>query len=249
METIDTLFAYKNSIKIIQEKNSYSYSIDSILLSFFLDLKKGVNEVIDLGSGAGTIPLVLSQLKDNMNIYGIEIQEKQVDRSIRSIELNNLRDRITILNHDIKDVKRLFKPSSFDLVVSNPPYYKLDESNLNNESMEKAISRHELKINLDELSQAASYLLKDGSSFSIVQSTDRFIETLETLRKYNLTPKRIRFIYPNKNKESYCFMIDARKNANIHGLKILNPLYIYDETNDYSKEVLEYFHFKENEKK
>jgi len=248
METIDTLFAYKNSIKIIQEKNSYSYSIDSILLSFFLDLKKNVKNVIDLGSGAGTIPMVLKVIKNNLNIYGIEIQEEQANRSIRSIELNNM-DNITIINDDIKNVSNHFKPSSFDLVVSNPPYYTLDESNITNLSIEKAISRHELKINLDELIKYGSYLLKDGGSFSIVQRTDRFIETIDLLKKYKLSPKRIRFIYPNHKKESYCFMIDATKNTNILGLKILEPLYIYDDNNDFSSEVLSYFHYKENEEK
>ena len=113
-----------------------------------------------------------------------------------------------------------------------------------------SIARHEILITMEDIIREASYLLKDGGSFTFVQRTERFIETLDLLKKYNLSPKRIRFVYPKMDKESYIFLIDARKNGSDHGLKFLAPLYIYSEDGDYSKEILSYFHYgEENEEK
>ena len=123
MEKVDTILAYKNSPKIIQEKDSFSYSIDSTVLSFFCDIKKRCDKIIDFGSGNGIVPLLLS-MRTKKPIYGIEIQKSSYDRSLRSISLNGLDGQIKIINDDIKNVRNLFEASSFSLVTSNPPYFK-----------------------------------------------------------------------------------------------------------------------------
>lgn len=244
MEEIDNILGYEGSYKIIQDKDAFSFSIDSTILSFFCDIKPREKNIIDLGTGNAIIPLILS-LRTNKKIYGIEIQENVYDRAKRSIELNHLDDRISLINDDIKNLKNLFKQSSFSMVVSNPPYFRIEDSKHKNDNLEEKYSRHEYLITLEDIIKESSYLLTDGGSLNLVQRTDRFIETIDLLKKYRLVPKRIRFVYPDSSKESYVFMIDARKNAKSHGLKILTPLYIYDKDGEYTEEIKFYFHYGE----
>ena len=248
MEEIDNILGYKESYKIIQERDEFSFSIDSTLLAFFCDIKLRETRIIDLGTGTGIIPLILA-LRTNKEIYGIELQEKAFDRASRSVKLNNLEDKIKIINEDIKNLDSIFKPSSFSTVLSNPPYFRLDETELKNENENLKNSRHETLITMEDIISKASYLLKDKGSFNMVQRSERFLETIELLKKYRLIPKRIRFIYPKKGKDSYIFLIDARKNGKDHGLTILEPLYIYKENGDYSDEIIEYYHYGENNDK
>jgi len=248
MEEIDNILAYENSLKIIQEKDAFSFSIDSTILSFFAEANKRQTRILDIGTGTGSIPLFMS-LFTKMPIKGIEIDKNQADRAERSVKLNNLENQIEIINDDIKNYKILFNQSSFSMILTNPPYFKIDETKLKNKNEDVTVARHEKAITMEEIIMASTYLLTDGGSFNMVQRTERFLETIELLKKYRLTPKRIRFVYPKVNKDSYVFLIDARKNGKDHGLKILEPLYIYDESGDYSKEILEYFHYGENDEK
>ena len=247
MEEIDTILAYKDSLKIIQEKNSFSFSIDSTILSFFVDIKKKTNNIIDLGCGNGVIPLFLSMFTDK-KIYGIEIQKYSFSRALRSVELNNLSNQITILNDDIKGISNKLGKDSFGLVVSNPPYFKTNDSSFKNDEECLSIARHELLITFEEIIKEANLLLKEGGSFSFIQRTDRFLETIDLLKKYHFSIKRLRFVYPKCGKESYVFMMDATKRGKEDGLKVLEPLYIYDGS-DYSTEVLSYFHYGEKDEK
>ncbi|MBP5343031.1 tRNA1(Val) (adenine(37)-N6)-methyltransferase [bacterium] len=244
MEEIDNILGYPSSHKIIQEKDAFSFSIDSTILSFFCEIKSRDKGIIDLGTGNGIIPLILS-LRTDKEIIGLEIQKNVYDRARRSVELNGLECQIKMINDDILNVDKRFKQSSFSLVISNPPYFRINDSKHKNEIDEIKFSRHEYLITLEDLIKKSSYLLTDGGSLSIVQRTERFIETIELLKSYRLTPKRIRFVYPNQDKDSYVFLIDARKNAKSHGLKILPPLYIYDKDGDYTQEIKSYFHFGE----
>ena len=193
MEEIDNILGYEGSYKIIQDKDAFSFSIDSTILSFFCDIEPREKNIIDLGTGNAIIPLILS-LRTDKKIYGIEIQENVYDRAKRSIELNHLDDRITLINDDIKNLKNLFKQSSFSMVVSNPPYFRIEDSKHKNDNLEEKYSRHEYLITLEDIIKESSYLLTDGGSLNLVQRTDRFIETIDLLKKYRLVPKRIRFV-------------------------------------------------------
>lgn len=249
MEEINTILAYEDSLKIIQRKDSFRFSIDSTILSFFVQIKKTTGQIIDLGSGSGAIPLFLSMFTTKP-IYGIEIQESVFELSKRSVELNHLENQISIINGDIREIDRYFKKDSFGLVVSNPPYFKVHSESFKNADESVSISRHEVKITLEEIIEAGKYLLKDGGSLCIIQATDRFMETIDLLKKHGFAVKRLRFVYPTTSKESNVFMVDAMKNQKDQGLKILPPLYIYNESNDYSSEILSYFHYGEkNEEK
>jgi len=242
-EVINTILAYNNSPKIIQRKDAFNFSIDSTILSFFVDIKKKVDKILDLGSGNGAIPLFLS-LRTTKPIIGIEIQKDLVDMANRSIAINHLESQIKVMEGDIKGISKQLGLSSFNLIVSNPPFFKIETSPSLNESEYESIARHEIKITMGDIIKEASLLLKDNGSLVMIQSTDRFLETLDLLKENNLIIKRLRFVYPRDKKDSYVFMFEAVKNGKSHGLKVMEPLYIFDK-DDYSKEVLSYFHYHE----
>lgn len=248
MEVINTILAYESSPKIIQRDDAFSFSIDSTILSFFAKIRKRTGKIVDLGTGNGAIPLFLSMFTDKP-IQGIELQEDLVDMARRSISLNHLEPQIEIIEGDIKGIHNTIGRETYGMVIANPPYFK-EENNPTLSSFDKVkLARHELTITMEDIIEEAEILLKDGGSLTMIQRTDRFLETIMLLKKYHFAPKRIRFVYPTSGKESYVFMIDAAKRANEHGLKVLEPLYIFKEGAQYSDEILSYFHYGEKNEK
>jgi tRNA1(Val) A37 N6-methylase TrmN6 len=140
----------------------------------------------------------------------------------------------------MKNLDKYFDINSFDVIVSNPPYFKLNEESNVNENIEKTIARHELMINLDDIVRIANKYLKNNGVFAMVHRTDRLIEIIETMRKYNVEPKRIQLIYPKSGTESNMVLIEGRKNGKV-GLKVLPPLIAHEENGEYSKEVKKIF--------
>ncbi|MCB9498272.1 MAG: tRNA1(Val) (adenine(37)-N6)-methyltransferase [Bacillales bacterium] len=245
MEEINTILGYEDSLKIIQNKDNFRFSLDSTFLAFFTEIKKKTDRIIDLGSGNGAIPLFLSMFTTKP-IFGIELQEEVALMAKRSVELNNLENQIKIINGDIKNIKDYFLSDSFGLVLSNPPYFKVNHTSSLNEKEEISLARHEITVTMEDIVKASFYLLKEGGTLSMVQSTDRFSETIFLLKKYNFYIKRLRFVYPSKGKESYIFLFDAGKRVKEQGIKILEPLYVYNDNNEYTDEVKAYFHYGEN---
>lgn len=244
MDKINTILAYESSLKIIQKDDSFNFSTDSTILSFFAkECVKG-GKIIDLGSGTGAIPLFMSMFSKD-KIYGVEIQKDIAELSKRSVELNHLESQIEILNDDICGISKKFNPSEFNLVLSNPPYFRLEDSKLKNDNEALLIARHEIKVTMEDIIKEAKTLLKDNGSLCMVQRTDRFLETIELLNKYGFALKRLRFVYPKMGKESHIFLFDSRKTKRNHGLKVLEPLYIYNENDDYSDEIKEMYHYGE----
>ena len=239
MKVINDLLGYDN-MKIVQDDEYFNFSLDSVLLPNFIELKKDTQKILDLGTGNAPIPLIFSCLNESAHIYGVEIQKKIYDLAVESVKMNNLEDRITLINDDMKNLDKYFDINSFDVIVSNPPYFKLNEESNINESIEKTIARHELKINLDDVVRIANKYLKNNGSFGMVHRTDRLIEIIETMRKYNIEPKRIRLIYPKENKESNMVLIEGRKNGKV-GLKIMPPLIAHESDGNYTYEVYKMF--------
>lgn len=238
MEVLNDLVGYKN-MKIYQNTDWFSFSLDSVLLPNFVTLRKNVRNIIDLGTGNAPIPLILTTRTD-AKIIAVEIQKDVYELAKKTVELNKLDDRIELLNMDILDLKNIYESDSFDVVVSNPPYFKLNESSNLNDDIHKIIARHEKCLNLEQLAYMAKYLLKNNGVFAMVHRTDRFIEIINVLSKNNLQVKKLRFIYPKENTESNMVLVEATKNGNV-GLKLLPPLYVHDEDGNYTEEVLKYF--------
>lgn len=238
MEVLNDLVGY-NNLKIYQNSEWFSFSLDSVLLPNFVTLKKGTKRIIDLGTGNAPIPLILST-KTDADIIGVEIQKDVYELAKKSIDVNNLSDRISILNMDMLDLKKCYESDSFDVVLSNPPYFKVnDGSNLNVDN-HKVIARHEKTINLEQLIMTAKYLLKNDGAFALVHRTDRLIEIINLLSKNNLQVKKMRFVYPKMNTESNLVLVEACKNGK-PGLKILPPLYVHNEDGSYTVEVFKMF--------
>ena len=238
MKVINDLLNYKN-LKIVQDDNYFNFSLDSVLLPNFVTINKNTKKILDLGCGNAPIPMILSTMTD-AEIYGIELQKEIYDLAIESLKINKLENRINIINDNIKNLDKYFDINSFDVIVSNPPYFKLDENSNTNECIQKTIARHEKEITLSEIVETAKKYLKNNGTFAIVHRTDRLIEIIEEFRKNNIEPKRIRLIYPKENKESNMVLIEGRKNGNV-GLKILHPLYVHNSNGEYRDEIKSMF--------
>lgn len=196
-------------------------------------------KIIDFCTGNAPIPMILSTLTDS-NIIGVELQKEIYNLAVQSIKINNLEDRITLLNMNVLDIFNVYETDSFDLITCNPPYFRVNEfSNLNN-NMIKSIARHEIEIKLEDICRISKKLLKNNGSLVLVHRTDRLSEIINMLLKYNLQPKRIRFLYLKELENSNLVLIDARKNGNI-GLKVLPPLICHNMDGSYTKEVLDMF--------
>ncbi len=228
------------NLKIIQNKNGFCFGIDSVLLSDFAKKIKKESKIIDLGTGTGILPILLSAKTQNTKIVGVEIQQEVAQMANRSVILNSLQDRIQIICENIKNLKQIYEPNSFDAVVTNPPYKKEGTGKIN-EQENKLISRHEITAKLEDFIITAKYLLKDQGSFYMVHRTERLVDIFSLLRKHKLEPKTLKVVQPNKEKAPNLVLIKAIKNAKPF-LNIEKPLYIYKEDGNYTEEVLKIYY-------
>jgi len=228
-----------NSLKIVQNKNYFNFSLDSILLPSIVSLNKSTKKIMDLGTGNAPIPLILIT-KTDAKIYGVEIQKEIYELAKETLKINSLEKKIVLINDDVKNIVNKFETDSFDIITCNPPYFKVTDQSLKNDNEIKSIARHEILINLEDIIVIARKLLKNNGQLCLVHRTDRLIDIIVLMRQNNIEPKKIRFIYPKVGKESNLVLINGTKNGK-QGLKILNPLIVHDEEGNYTKEVLEMF--------
>ena len=235
-EVINYLLAY-NDLKIIQRKDMFNFSLDTVLLANFCTITKDVKKIVDFGTNNAAIPLILSR-RTNKPIIGVEIQKEAVELAKKNITLNNLDDQIEIVHSDIKEFVN--DSIKVGLVVCNPPFFKVDEdSNLNNNEF-LTIARHEIKINLEEIIKSAAKILDNRGKFAMVHRPQRMIEILNLMQKYDIEPKRIKFVYPKYNKESHILVVEGIYKGK-KGLKIEPPLYAHNDDGSYSDEVKKMF--------
>ena len=228
------------NLKIIQRTDFFNFSLDSLLVANFLSVGRGVNKIVDLGTGNGAIPLFLSE-RTKAKIIGIEIQKISAELAKRNIELNNLSEQIEIINDDMKNWKKYFKTGSQDAVVSNPPFFKFHgNEELLNDLDQLTLARHEISITLEEIIETASFLLKDKGYFAMVHRPDRFLEILDTMRKYGIVPKKVRFCHSKIDKQAKILLVEGIK-FGAEGLTVLPPLISHNSDGKYSQEVLELF--------
>lgn len=224
MKVLNDILGYKN-LCIFQDPDFFCFSLDSVILANYSNIRLRDNNIIDLGCGNGVIPLIISRRTDKM-IHGVEIQKECYNLAVDSVKYNNLEDRIELINSDIIDLDEKFH-NYFDLVLCNPPYFKINEKSYLNLSKEKQIARHELTMNLDKLFSVSKKILKNNGNINIVHRPERLIEIFDTMRKYNIEPKRIKFVYEYINKPSTLVLVEGQKCGKI-GLKIDNPLVMYN---------------------
>jgi len=211
-------------LKIIQASDTYRFSVDSILLLDFIRLKN-YEKIIDLGTGSGIIPLLLFGKRKGLAIHGIEIQEDLADMAKRSVELNKLQNSITIIQEDFRNLRNIFKNQQFDVVVSNPPYISVGQGKIN-PSNSKAIARHEIKGDLEDIISVSNYLLKDKGRIYLIYRSAKLIKLIITLKKYGIEPKVIKFIYPGPGENANLVLLEGIKSGK-EELKIEDPIFLY----------------------
>ncbi len=231
-ERIDDL-QYKG-LRLIQKVDGFCFGVDAVLLANYADIKQG-DQVIDLGTGTGIIPVLLAGKTQAGKVIGLEIQKDMAEMAARSVMLNDLQQRVQIENGDIKKSIELFGASKFDAVLTNPPYMQTN-GGLVNPSDTKAISRHEILCTLEDIIKASSRLLKPGGRFHMIHRPDRLVDIIFLMRTFGIEPKYIRFVHPSPYKKANLLLIKGTRGGNPQ-LKMEPPLYVYDENGNYSDEI------------
>ncbi len=232
-ERIDQL--YSNNIKIIQSSEVFSFSLDAVLLADFVKSSNKQQTIVDLCSGNGAVGLFISN-KLTGKIYEVEIQARLADMAKRSVLLNSLEKRMTVINDDLENSTNYIKKDSVDTLVCNPPYFLNYPTSKKNPNPYLAIARHEVKTTIEKVSLTTSDLLKMNGNAYFVYRPDRLVDLLLAFRKYRLEPKEIRFVRPRINENANMVLLRAVKDGKKDGAKILQDL-ITHEGNHYSKEV------------
>ena len=206
-----------DGMEIIQRNDFQNFTLDSVLLGDFVKINRKTKKILDIGTGCGVISLILAK-KSKAEITGIELQEKMSEVAIRNVNTNNY--------------DKIFSKDEFDVIVTNPPYFDYD-GNINQISDLNQISRarHNIDITIEEIVKISAYLLKNNGSFSMIFRSDRLVEVLGLLTKYNLEPKRMKNCYTGKGKNAKLCLVEAIKDAK-KGFVIEEAIYVYDENGE-----------------
>ena len=232
-ERLDYLLA--EELRIIQSPSVFSFSLDAVLLARFVSVPIVKGQIVDLCSGNGVIPLLLSK-RTNATITGIEIQERLYDMAVRSIDYNDLSSRLHMIHGDIKEIPQQIGFSKYDAVTCNPPYFPTPKADERNKNEHYAIARHEIMCNLEDVIRTSSQLLKQGGKAAFVHRPGRLVDILTLMRKYRLEPKRLQFVHPMQGKEANIILIEGIKDGS-PDLKTLPPFYVYNSNNEYTDEA------------
>lgn len=235
-ERIDEL--QRNGYRIIQHTEKFCFGMDAVLLSGFVKAKEG-ERILDLGTGTGIIPILLEAKTKAAHLTGLEIQAESADMAQRSVMLNGLEDKITIIEGDIKEADKLFEAASFDIVTCNPPYM-IGQHGLQNPDAPKAIARHEILCTLEDVAAKAAKLLRPGGRFFMVHRPFRLAEIMTVLTRYKLEPKRMRLVYPYIDKEPNMVLIEASRGGRSR-MTVEKPLIVYESPGVYTQEIYDVY--------
>lgn len=231
-ERIDSL--QRNGYSIIQDSTRFCFGMDAVLLTEFVKIKKNDN-VLDLCTGTGVIPILLEAKTEGGHFTGVEIQEEVADMAQRSVELNKIGGKVEIINKDLRRLDEIFPGNTFDVVTVNPPYMAVNNA-LTNPDESKAIARHEIKCTLEDVLKQSARVLKSNGRFYMVHKPDRLGEIIVRMKANGLEPKRLRIVYPRVESDPNMILIEGLKGGN-RGMKVEKPLIIYDENGVYMPEV------------
>ncbi len=235
-ESLDEIL--NGRILVYQNKHGYRFSIDSLLLAHFIDLKPRA-KAIELGCGSGIILLILAKRYPTLKFTGLEIQENLVGLAQKNVRLNGLENNVEIIGGDVQEAGKRFPPGIFDAVFFNPPYRKLNSGRLN-PNPEKAIARHEIKGSLETFLKAAQSLLKEKGSVFVIYPAKRLAQLIYLFRQYRMEPKRIKTVFSDATSDAEFILVEGKKGSG-EELKMAPPLFIYDENKRYAPETLKIF--------
>lgn len=228
------------NLKLIQKPDDFCYGIDAVLLATFAEVRKN-GRVIDLGTGTGIIPMILSHRTEASEIMGVEVQRDSYERGLRNIFLNDLDGRVRLIHGDVKKLvkEKIVGKYSFDAVLTNPPYIKSD-GGLKNKDNARTIARHETTAELSDFISEASLLLRDRGDFYMVHRPNRLVDISILCRQYKLEPKELRLVSPNKESAPNILLLHCVKHGRPE-LKFLDPLYVYKEDGSYTDEIMKLY--------
>lgn len=235
-ERLDEL--HRNGYKIIQDKGRFCFGMDAVLLSGFARVKPG-EKVLDLGTGTGIIPILLEAKTDGEHFTGLEIQPESADMASRSVAYNDLQDKIDIVVGDIKDASRRFGASSFDVITTNPPYM-IGQHGIKNDQDAKAIARHEILCDLDDILRESAKMLKPSGRFYMVHRPFRLAEIFSKMIEYRIEPKRMQLVYPFVDKEPNMVLIEGLRGGKSR-VTVEKPLIVYKEPGVYTDEIYDIY--------
>jgi tRNA1Val (adenine37-N6)-methyltransferase len=235
-ERLDEL--QRNGYRIIQNPEKFCFGMDAVLLTGFAAQARG-NSLLDLGTGTGIIPILMEAKTEIPHLTGLEVQEESADMARRSVELNGLSDKISIVTGDIKEAGSLFKAASFDCITCNPPYM-IGQHGLKNPDEPKAIARHEVLCTFDDVARVTAKLLKPGGHFYLVHRPFRLAEIITTLSAYKLEPKRMQLVYPYVDKEPNMVLLEAVRGGKSR-MTVEKPLIVYSEPGKYMPEIYDIY--------
>lgn len=231
-EKIDDL--QRDGLTIIQDPKRFCFGMDGVLLAAFAQAPRG-GEALDLGTGTGVIPLLMSARTSCRHLTGLEIQKESADMAARSVAMNRLEEKITIVEGDIREADHIFTPASFDVITSNPPYM-INQHGLRNKDSSMLIARHEVLCTFEDLVRVTQRLLKPGGHFFLVHRPFRLAEILVSLCGHHLEPKRMRLVYPFIDREPNMALIDCVRGGRPR-LTVEKPLIVYEQPGVYTQEV------------
>ncbi|PKK97423.1 MAG: SAM-dependent methyltransferase [Tenericutes bacterium HGW-Tenericutes-3] len=215
----------------IDQKPNQAFNLDTILLADFIKVPAKTKTLLDFGTGAGALMLYMSK-KTKAKITGVEIQIDRYEKANHNIQINQLNHQLSCM---LQDVRKLEITNS-DVIISNPPFFKVTEKGNMNETEDEKIARHEVMLTLEELIESVSKCLKFGGHFFMIHRPDRFAEIIFEMNKYKLEVKRIRFVHPYDNSSPNHVLVEAIKNGQ-PGMKVEPPLILYKEKHVLTKEM------------
>jgi len=230
-ESLDDL---QNGYMLIQKNDSFKFGVDAVLLADFAEIKM-VDNVLEMGTGTGVIPILLHAKKRPKSITALEIQPDMADMARRNVQYNKLEQSISILHMDLKEAPMVLGKAKYDCIITNPPYVK-KECGINNPTENKAISRFEIACTLQDVLKSTKELLKSGGKFFMVHRADRLVDIIYEMRVLGIEPKRIRFVHSNVGKRPHLILIEGVRGGKPE-LRFMDPLYIYDDKGQYTEEI------------
>lgn len=203
-----------NGLKLKQDPKGFCFGLDAVYLANYAKCEEG-EIVVDLCTGNGVIPVLLTAKIPAKKIYGVEIQKEVAELAVENVKFNNLTEKIQIINDDLNNIVDYFGKSKVDVITCNPPY-RTRGCGMVNEADTKAIARHEIKCTLEDVIRVSSILLRPLGKFFMIHRPDRICDILTLMREYKIEPKRIKFIQPSINKNPEFVLIEGLRGGKRH---------------------------------